>query len=634
MVGLLTRLPRECAEEEILQMLAVVRRGRDTTGIWAEESLGLYIGWIRREGSSPDQAPLRNERGDVVLFFSGEEFPEPGTGQRLKQRGHTIGEPGQNYLVHLHEEDPSFPAGLNGRFHGVLIDRSRSTAFLFNDRYAMHRIYYHQARDTFYFAAEAKAILSVCPETRKMDLQGAGEFVSCNCALEGRTLFDGIYVLPGGAKWSLDRAPVPEKRTYFNPEDWENQQPLEPLDYYRKLRDVFSSNLPRYFKGPEAIGMSLTGGLDTRTIMAWQNCEPGSFPCYTFRGMFRDSQDVLLGRQIAKMCGQSHEVIEVGKEFLSKFAHYAERTIFFTDGCVDVGRAPDLYLNEKAHEIAPVRMSGVYGGEILRRVCAFKPEDTRSELFVPEFRRYIHQTTESYDRLRQGHPVSFAVFRQLPWCLCGVLALEQTEVLVRTPFLDNDLVQTAFRAPKSALASSHICIRLIADGNRALLSIPTDRGVYLNGRPVRGTASHAFLEFLFKAEYAYDMGMPQWLAQFDHALSRFRLERLFLGRHKVFHFRVWYRDMLADYLRDILLDPMGLSRSYIVRRELESIVQGHIEGNRNYTDQIHRVLTLELLHRIFLDKSEKYDTGELRHARLAERARAQAEGGEELIGLM
>ena len=35
---------------------------------------------------------------------------------------------------------------------------------LFNDRYGMQRIYYHQSKDAFYFAAEAKAILAVRPE--------------------------------------------------------------------------------------------------------------------------------------------------------------------------------------------------------------------------------------------------------------------------------------------------------------------------------------------------------------------------------------------------------------------------------------------------------------------------------------
>jgi hypothetical protein len=40
-------------------------------------------------------------------------------------------------------------------------------------------------------------------------------------------------------------------------------------------------------------------------------------------------------------------------------------------------------------------------------------------------------------------------------------------------------------------------------------------------------ASHALLEFSFKAEYAYDMGMPQWLARIDHAVSFLSWERLF-----------------------------------------------------------------------------------------------------------
>ena len=65
--------------------------------------------------------------------------------------------------------------------------------------------------------------------------------------------------------------------------------------------------------------MSLTGGLDTRMIMAWQKSEPGTFPCYTFGGMFRDCQDVTLSRRVAAACGQTHQVITVGDEFSRDF---------------------------------------------------------------------------------------------------------------------------------------------------------------------------------------------------------------------------------------------------------------------------------------------------------------------------
>src|SRR5262249_44356643 len=162
---------------------------------------------------------------------------------------------------------------------------------------------------------------------------------------------------------------------------------------------VFSRNLPRYFEAQERIGMSLTGGLDTRMIMAWQKPLPGSLPCYTFGGMFRDCRDVLVARGVARVCGQSHEVIPVGADFLSRFPHYAERTVYLTDGCADVSRSPDLYINERAREIAPVRMTGNYGGEVLRRVRAFKPVEPLPGLFCPELLSYAGHAWETYARL-------------------------------------------------------------------------------------------------------------------------------------------------------------------------------------------------------------------------------------------
>jgi len=301
------------------------------------------------------------------------------------------------------------------------------------------------------------------------------------------------------------------------------------------------------------------------------------------------------------VCQQPYNVISVGNEFLSRFPHYAERSLYLMDGCIDIHRSPDLYLSERAREIAPVRMTGLYGDEILRYHLAFKPVELASGLFRPELLSYMRQAKATYSRLRQQHPLSFSVFRQAPWHHYPILALEQTQVTVRTPFLDNDFVRTVFRAPRSASANNDLRVRLIGDGNPALQRIRTDRG--FGGRPgqILPAVSRGFLEFTFKAEYAYDYGMPQWLARIDHLLSLLQLERLFLGRHRMFHFRVWYRDALSTYVRQMLLDPRTLSRPYIERKGLETIVRGHLKGNQNYTMEIHKLLTLEFLHRLFLD---------------------------------
>jgi asparagine synthase (glutamine-hydrolysing) len=600
-VGLISCRPREEAEQELRQMVqALSHEDFYVAGTWVDEALGVYVGWVARKGSFSDGMPLRNERRDTALVFSGEEFPEPGTPQRLKERGHELELGGASYLVHLYEEDASFPSGLNGRFQGLVIDRKSGTAVLFNDRYGMHRIYFHESKEAFYFAAEAKAILTVRPELRSLDPLGLGEFVACGCTLDGRSLFEGIQVLPAGSKWIFRNGAIAERGKFFEPREWEKQERLETEPYYGELRNVFSGNLPRYFRSQENIGISLTGGLDTRMILAWQKLEADSTPCYTFGGMFRDCQDVIVARKIATLCGQKHKVIPVGGEFLARFSHYAERTVYLSDGYVDVGVCPDLYLNERARESAPVRMTGLYGSEVLRGVCAFKPEQPLPGLFAPEFLHYTRQASDTYARLFSGHPLTFAVFKQAANYHFGLLSLEQTQNSVRTPYLDNDLVRTVFRAPESSFTDS-VSLRLIADGNRELLAVPTDRGLGGNSGRFSEAASHAFLEFLFKAEYGYDMGMPQWVARADHALSALQLERLFLGRHKIFHFRVWYRDALAGYVQEILLDPRTLARPFFDRKGLEAMVRGHLKGNRNYTTQIHKALTLELLHRLFLD---------------------------------
>ena len=611
-VGLATSMPRERAERELHRMVDAIRHEPFyESGTWIDESLGVYVGWCARKHSFCDSMPLRNEGGDVVLVFSGEEFPEPDLARRLQARGHTFDAEGPAaYLVHWYEEDPSFPAGLNGRFHGLLADRTRRTTTLFTDRYGMHRLYYHQSTDGFYFAAEAKAILAVRPELRQLDARGLGEFVSCGCVMEHRTLFTGIAVVPGAANWLLRDGAVQRRAVYFQPREWESQAAVEPEASDREIGEIFARNLPRYFAGREPVGISLTGGLDTRMIMAQSKTVDRVMPCYTFAGMHRECQDAIVARQVARACGYPHRVIRVGEEFLARFPAYAERTVYLTDGCADVSRAADLYLNEAARQIAPVRMTGNYGSEVLRQFRAFKPVAPPDHLFAAEIRAAMRHAEGTYAALLQGHPVSFAVFHQAPWYQYGLLALEQTQLSLRSPFMDNDLVRAVFRAPRPAADGAALSLRLIAEANPRLRQIPTDRG--LGGQGVAAAAARALRELQFRVEYAYDYGMPHWLAPIDRLLSPLRPERLFLGRHKFCHYRLWYQNQLSEQVREVLLDPTTLSLPYVERKTVEAVVRDHLAGRRNYTIEIHKLLTVALVHRLFtgphIDRALAFDS--------------------------
>jgi asparagine synthase (glutamine-hydrolysing) len=599
-VGIISKLPRNLAEPQVLKMLETQRHESFYTGgTWIDESLGVYVGWTALQNSFSDGMPITNERGDVCLVFSGEEYAEPGTTERLREQGHSVDTRDASYLVHLYENDPSFAVKLNGMFHGLVADRGRGTVTLFNDRYGMHRVYYHEAKDAFYFAAEAKAILAVCPELRTPDPQGLGEFVAYSCVLENRTIFKDVHILPGASSWVFQNGSVRQKTSYFSPREWEEQDALEPEAFYRELRDTLTRNLPRYFNGHQPVGMTLTGGMDTRVIMACHKPAPKTVPCYTFGGMMRECQDVRLGRRVAKVCQQTHEVLTVGDEFLSRFPHYAERSVYLTEGGADVHRSSDLYVSERARNLAPVKVVGTYGSEIVRHAVMFKPTAPTPGLYQPGFLSSVEQASTTYLQLRRQHPVTFAAFYQSPWYHSRILSLEQSQLSVRSPFLDNDFVRTIFKAPTDT--RDDVRLRLIRGGDGALASIRTDRGIGGNAGRISELALRGFMEFTFKAEYAYDYGMPQWVSRVDNILSPLHLERLFLGRHKLLHFRLWYRDSLSDYVRQMLLDPRTLSRPYLERKGVEAIVAGHLGGGRNYTTAIHKLLTLELLHRLFFD---------------------------------
>src|ERR1017187_9573350 len=97
--------------------------------------------------------------------------------------------------------------------------------------------------------------------------------------------------------------------------------------------------------------------------------------------------------------------------------------------------------------------------------------------------------------------------------------------------------------------------------------------------------------------------MPDWLARFDHAFSPLHLERLFLGHQKFCHFRTWYGNQLAAYIKEVLFDPRARARSYVDSAVLESLITSHIKGTVNATVELHKLLSLELLHRTLLAPS-------------------------------
>jgi len=600
--GIFSRQPVKIWQSKLERMTsALVHESFYRSGTIQEEALGLSAGWAEQENAFADCMPVWNEARDVCLIFSGETITEPKIVDGLRSRGHQFTPADASYLVHWYEEAGlAFLEKLNGLFCGLLIDFRSKTTILFNDRYGMNRIYWHENKDGLYFSSEAKSLLRILPETRAFEWPSLGEFVSSGCVLQNRTLFAGLRLMPGGSAWVLAPDGSIQRKTYFDARTLESQAVLSPEEYYEKFKATWLHLLPRYFEGRESVALSLTGGVDSRMIIACANLARGKLKCYTFGGSYRDCADVTVSRRVARICGQPHQVIGVGEEFLAKFPAQVEKSVYITDGTLDPTGACDLYVNQIARNIAPARISGLNGGEILRRLIMFKAWQPIAGLLTPQFKLQVASASDTYAHESQGHRLSFIAFKQSPWHLYPRLAIERSQLTLRSPYFDNDLVALAYQSPAAAL-NSVPALRLIAEQNPALGKVGTDRATLLYSLPGIATLRHAFQEFTFKAEYAYDYGMPQWLARIDNRLRPLHLERLFLGRHKFYHYRIWYRDRFAGYLKEILLDPRSRSRTYLNGPCLERIVNEHIAGRGNYTLELHRLLTMELTYRLLIE---------------------------------
>lgn len=564
------------------------------------------VAWALPKGSFADRLPIWNAARTVCLLFSGEHFPASAEYERSGAPAAGLSQLDARWLVCLYESVglETFFAQLNGAFCGVLVDSRNTQApqlVLFNDRHGQARLYCHENQHGTYFASEAKALFAAVPELRQLDPLGTAELLTCGCPLGTRTLFRGVSTLPPASAWSWNPA-GPSRRIYFSPTEWERQKPLLAADYQARLAEVLPRIVRRYVASSQAVALSATGGLDTRMVLAALKPPPGTLPFFTFDGMYRECADARVGRQLAAATGQVHHRLRLAPHFLSQFTELATECVRLTDGAMDVSGAANLLLNRQAREIAPIRLTGNYGGEILRRLWGLRARSPSPEPYDPGLAARFAEAEQALAPQANEHPLSAVAFRQIPSLNHGMAALESFQLTVRTPFLDRELVALAYRAPPESLGpeTGH---RFVHAQNPALARIPNDRGAvwrYRDPPSPRSRLRRAREEFLPLAEYAFDYGMPPWLARLDHIFP-LRWERLFLGRQKFVHFRIWYRRELAPQIQAVLLDPRSLARAHVNRRGLESVVRSHIRGTANHTLTLHKLLSLELLHRTLLD---------------------------------
>jgi len=582
-VGIISQHPAHECEAHIKAMIASMQHEAFyKSGTCSVPQLGIYGGWVGLENSGSQICS--NEQKNIILILSGECFldSEAATGQKLIQLYEQFGQ--------------RFFEKLNGLFNGLLIDKRESKVFLFNDRYGSQRIYFHESDDNLYFASEAKALLRILPKLREFDPKGVTQFLTLGCTLDWRTIFRDIHILPGGSLWTFEKGGC-RKEKYFSPEIWETQPRLSAADFESRFQETFQKILPRYFSTESKTGIALTGGLDTRMIMACRPQNSRNQISYTFAGETGETLDDKIAARVAAACGIEHKLLRLQPDFFSNFAAHADKTIFATDGCFGISGSHEIYFNRQARELATTRLTGNYGSEVFRGISTFKPLGLSTELFNPDLRKKINSNAGNFSRQKED-PMSFAIFKEIPWNLSGSLTAGRSQVSFRTPYLDNELVSLAYQSPDSIRKSSLPASRLVRACSKSLSEIPTDRGFSGDNSGLKFLCRRIFAEATFKTDYYNNEGLPRPLAAFDPAFKFVASKLKLAGLHKYLHYNNWFRHALAGYLQGMLATPQVRQSSFWNPAFLDRMAGEHIAGRKNHSLEINAVLTLEAIERL------------------------------------
>jgi asparagine synthase (glutamine-hydrolysing) len=572
------------------------------SGVYTNENLDIAVGWVSIKDSYADCMPVRCFKENIVLIFSGEIYKDNDGGvNSLNEKGNHSSQNGRFLIDSYSEFGVNFVAKLNGWFSGVLVDLHKEKIIIFNDRYAINRIYFHQDENGLIFSSEAKAILKVRNDLKCINLDVLGEYFAFGCASNNKSLFHGIESIPGGSLWVKRKDEKIKKESYFNPINWETKIKINEKCFVQELKETFQKILPRYFRSEEKIGISLTGGLDTRAILSHCTLNKGPSKTYTFAGLYRECHDVKIAKNLSILLGKKHYLLNLNRDFFENFENLASKVVYISDGCHDVCGAHDLFFNRLARQIAPIRLTGKFGSEVLRSASTFKKLNLEKRLFCPDISKLITTAENKQTKRFVPENLTFTCFEDIPNHEYGRLIVEQSQIQFRTPFLDNDLIELLYRAPVGFRTKKFATVELIDSLDSNLLSLPTDAGFYGKNKNVASNVVNITRFLSFKAEWYFNEGMPHWLSKINRICPNV-LEDMVLGRHKIDHYRKWFKEKLKKYLKMILLDETTTRLGYFNTAFLNRMVNDHITGEKNYIGEINKAITVALIHNQLIRK--------------------------------
>jgi asparagine synthase (glutamine-hydrolysing) len=351
-------------------------RGPDDSGLWADESAGVALGFRRLailDLSPNGHQPMRSASGRFVIVFNGEVYNFQDLRRELEPQGYAFrGHSDTEVILAAFERWGVRDAVCRfvGMFAIAAWDTQRRELSLVRDRMGKKPLYVYSQPGLVTFGSELKSLVTGPSFDRAIDRTALASYLRYLYVPAPKTIYRRAMKVPPAHVLTVSdpRRSLPDPRPYWslreaalrgaaNPFDGTDAEAIEELDALLKEATTcrMRSDVP--------LGALLSGGIDSSTVVALMQ-EASARPVRTYSIGFaeRGFDEAQHAARVARHLGTDHTELRLTAE--DARALIPRLPDIFDEPLADPSQLPTLLVSQLARRQVTVALSGDGGDEV------------------------------------------------------------------------------------------------------------------------------------------------------------------------------------------------------------------------------------------------------------------------------
>jgi asparagine synthase (glutamine-hydrolysing) len=611
-------------DEELLARMnnAIRHRGPDDDGFYVNGSVGLGMRRLAIIDLKGGAQPIHNHDRSSWIVFNGEIYNYLELREKLEKLGHTFyTNSDTEAIVHAYDQfGTDCPNHLRGMFAFAIWNERSQELFLARDRVGKKPLLYAQVNGQLIFGSEFSALLLHPDVSRDIQPEALDYYLSFMCIPAPLTAYRAIRKLEPG-HWLRWRQGEIELKRYWQP-DFTKKVDLSEEEAGERTVEILRDAVRVRLMSEVPLGAFLSGGIDSSAVVALMSQE-SSERVKTFSIGFdeQDFSELHHARRIAEHVGAEHHEFIVRPDALEVLPTLVEH---YGEPYADSSAVPTYYVAKETRKHVTVALNGDGGDESFagyeRYIAMGLTEKYRR---VPSFLResVIKETVN----LIPSSPLKRSRVKSAKRLLDAV-ALPRVDRYARWVSVFNEqtkqpLYSDHFREQTQEADATGILAEWFKRANGIGVvdaMLLTDQMTYLpNDLLVKvdiatmAVSLEARSPFLDHHVIEFAASLPQNL-KLRRLTSKYLLKKVLrkllpsenLKRRKMgFGVPVghWFRGKMQPFLREVLLSEKALRRGLFQPEAVKQLIELHVRGERDYSQQLWTLLMLELWFNRFID---------------------------------